>query len=229
MLTNWLRSRENWPKWRLRLGLQIERRLMLIVFAALSWAVVLVMREITWPSRSQVIALAATIATAWVAIFFWRGSSPTGSCAGSSAGRHGFRAHDPPAGPDRIGQPGAGPCGDQGFGDFRLSALTVINALVVTGLLIAGARLLSQIISARLARNEDISPTMRVLTAKPLQAILFSMAVIIGLKAVGFDLTGLAVFSGAVGVGLGFGLQKVVSNSVSGIYDRWTARSSRGM
>ena len=35
MLTNWLRSRENWPKWRLRLGLQIERRLMLIVFAAL--------------------------------------------------------------------------------------------------------------------------------------------------------------------------------------------------
>ena len=103
------------------------------------------------------------------------------------------------------------------FGDFRLSALTVINALVVTGLLIAGARLLSQIISARLARNEDISPTMRVLTAKLLQVILFSMAVIIGLKAVGFDLTGLAVFSGAVGVGLGFGLQKVVSNLVSGI------------
>ena len=62
LLTRWLRSRENWPKWRLRLGLQIERRLPLMVFAALAWAVVLVMREITWPSRSQVIALAATIA-----------------------------------------------------------------------------------------------------------------------------------------------------------------------
>ena len=216
MLTNWLRSRENWPKWRLRLGLQIERRLMLIVFAALSWAVVLVMREITWPSRSQVIALAATIATAWVAIFFlariisnrflrrivswaawvWVTIHLLGLTESVS------RVLDRAA---------------ISFGDFRLSALTVINALVVTGLLIAGARLLSQIISARLARNEDISPTMRVLTAKLLQVILFSMAVIIGLKAVGFDLTGLAVFSGAVGVGLGFGLQKVVSNLVSGI------------
>ena len=39
----------------------------------------------------------------------------------------------------------------------------------------------------------------------------------IGLKAVGFDLTGLAVLSGAIGVGLGFGLQKVVSNLVSGV------------
>lgn len=105
------------------------------------------------------------------------------------------------------------------IGDFRLSTLTVLRALVVTGLLIAGARLLSQIISARLARNEDISPTMRVLTrkAKLLQVVLFSLALIVGLKAAGFDLTGLAVFSGAVGVGLGFGLQKVVSNLVSGI------------
>jgi small-conductance mechanosensitive channel len=46
---------------------------------------------------------------------------------------------------------------------------------------------------------------------------LFGAAVFIGLKAVGFDLTGLAVLSGAIGVGLGFGLQKVVSNLVSGV------------
>ncbi len=216
VLTNWLRNRENWPKWRLRLGLQIQRRLMLIVFAILSWAVVLVMREITWPSRSQVIALAATIATAWVLIFFlarfitnrflrrivswaaWVWVTLHLMDLTESVGKVLDRAAI-------------------SFGDFRLSALTVINALVVTGLLIAGARLLSQIISARLALNEDISPTMRVLTAKLLQVILFSMALIIGLKAAGFDLTGLAVFSGAVGVGLGFGLQKVVSNLVSGI------------
>lgn len=105
----------------------------------------------------------------------------------------------------------------------------MINALVVTGLLIRrGCCRRSS--SAKLALNEDISPTMRVLTAKLLQVILFSMALIIGLKAVGFDLTGLAVFSGAVGVGLGFGLQKVVSNLVSGTPSfRWTARSRRGM
>jgi small-conductance mechanosensitive channel len=226
LLTNWLRSRENWPKWRLRLGLQVDRRLTLIVFAAAVMGVVLVMREITWPSRSQVIALAATIATAWVVIFFWRGhrqplSAPDRQLGGLDLG------HDPPAGPDRIGQQGAGRAAIS-FGDFRLSALTVIKALVVTGLLIAGARLLSQLISARLARNEDISPTMRVLTAKLLQVMLFSMAIIIGLKAVGFDLTGLAVFSGAVGVGWALACKRWSRIWSRGSSSCWTARSSRG-
>ena len=58
---------------------------------------------------------------------------------------------------------------------------------------------------------------MQVLAIKGLQLFLFGGAIFIGLKAVGFDLTGLAVLSGAIGVGLGFGLQKVVSNLVSGI------------
>ncbi|SFA52331.1 Mechanosensitive ion channel [Paracoccus halophilus] len=216
LLTGWLRSRENWPKWRLRLGLLVDRRLTLIVFALLSWAVVLVMREVTWPSRSQVIALAANIATAWVAIFF---------LARVIANRFLRRIVSWAAWiwvtidlldlTDSVSEVLDGVA--ISFGDFRLSALTVLKAVAITGLMIAGARLLSQLISARLARNEDISPTMRVLTTKLLQVVLFSLAVIVGLKAVGFDLTGLAVFSGAVGVGLGFGLQKVVSNLVSGV------------
>ena len=216
LLTEWLRTRDNWPKWRLRLGLLINRRMSLICFALLAWIVVLVMREVTWPSRSQLIALAATIATAWLGIFFlariianplmrrvvtwgawiWVTLHLTG-LTGSVAGFLDSLALS--------------------IGDLRLSALTVLKALVVTGLMISGARLLSRTIAGRLAMNEDISPTMRVLTAKLLQVVLFSLAVIVGLKAVGFDLTGLAVFSGAVGVGLGFGLQKVVSNLVSGV------------
>ena len=216
LLTEWLRTRDNWPKWRLRLGLLINRRMSLICFAFLAWIVVLVMREVTWPSRSQLIALAATIATAWLGIFFlariianplmrrivtwgawiWVTLHLTG-LTGSVAGFLDSLALS--------------------IGDLRLSALTVLKALVVTGLMISGARILSRTIAGRLAKNEDISPTMRVLTAKLLQVVLFSLAVIVGLKAVGFDLTGLAVFSGAVGVGLGFGLQKVVSNLVSGV------------
>ena len=216
VLTNWLRSRENWPKWRLRLGLMINSRMTLIVFMLLAWTVVMVMREITWPSRSQLIALAATIATAWVAIFFivrviqnrflrrivsWSAWIwVTLYLLGLTQPASNFL--------DSIAIT---------IGELRLSALTVLKALAVTGLMIAGARMISRLITGRLSQNEDISPTMRVLTAKLLQVVLFSLAVIVGLKAVGFDLTGLAVFSGAVGVGLGFGLQKVVSNLVSGV------------
>lgn len=210
----WLRSRDGWPKWRLRLGLLIGRRLGLMIFVILAWAVVLAMREATWPSRSALIALAATIATAWLVIFFvmrlvvnrflrriasWAAwiwvtlllldlTGPVGAFLDSLS---------------------------ISFGDMRLSALAVLKAAVVLGLMIAGARALSRVISARLALNEDISPTTRVLTAKLLQIVLFGLAIVVGLRAVGFDLTGLAVFSGAIGLGLGFGLQKVVSNLVS--------------
>ncbi|HIF78659.1 MAG TPA: mechanosensitive ion channel, partial [Sulfitobacter sp.] len=66
-------------------------------------------------------------------------------------------------------------------------------------------------------KNEDISPSMQVLAVKGVQILLYGLAFFIGVRAVGIDLTGLAVLSGAIGVGLGFGLQKVVSNLVSGV------------
>ncbi|WP_207101810.1 mechanosensitive ion channel family protein [Paracoccus shandongensis] len=213
---DWLRRRDNWPKWRLRLGVLIGRRMGLIIFAALAWTVVLVMREITWPSRSALIALAASIAAAWLATFFLvrlianRFLRRIVSWAAWIWVTLFLLDLTDPAGDflDSIAIT---------LGELRLSALTVLKALVVTGLMIGAARALSRLIGGRLARNEDISPTMRVLTTKLLQIMLFSLALIVGLKAAGFDLTGLAVFSGAVGVGLGFGLQKVVSNLVSGV------------
>jgi small-conductance mechanosensitive channel len=79
------------------------------------------------------------------------------------------------------------------------------------------ARLASQATKTSIERNEDLSPSMQVLAVKFLQVVLYGAAFFIGLKAVGVDLTGLAVLSGAIGVGLGFGLQKVVSNLVSGV------------
>ncbi len=216
LLTSWLRQRRNWPKWRLRIGLLVKRRVSLILFVLLSWLVVLIMREITWPSRSQLIALAATIASAWLAIFFLtriianrllRRAVTWGAWIWVTLYLLGL-TEDAAGFLDSLALT---------FGEMRLSALTVLKALIVSGLMISGARALSRAIAGRLARNEDISPTMRVLTIKLLQVTLFTLAVIVGLKAVGFDLTGLAVFSGAVGLGLGFGLQKVVSNLVSGV------------
>ncbi|UWQ23078.1 mechanosensitive ion channel family protein [Jannaschia sp. W003] len=58
---------------------------------------------------------------------------------------------------------------------------------------------------------------MQVLSIKVLQVLLYGAAFLVGLHLTGFDLTGLAVLTGAIGIGVGFGLQKVVSNLVSGI------------
>ncbi len=50
-----------------------------------------------------------------------------------------------------------------------------------------------------------------------MQLVVYGIVLMVGIRALGFDLTGLAVLSGAIGIGIGFGLQKVVSNLVSGI------------
>src|SRR5207248_1779755 len=62
-----------------------------------------------------------------------------------------------------------------------------------------------------------LSPSIQALAGNLLKIVLVTLALLIGLNTVGIDLTAFAVFSGAVGVGLGFGLQKIVSNFVSGI------------
>lgn len=213
----WMRSLEGWPKWRLRILIVLHHRLNLIIFVISIWIATGVMAQIsTFPSRRYILALIATIATAlllagfasrfvrnrfvrrivrwslWVYITLYYLN-----WIESVSGFLDKLAID--------------------FGGFHLSALAIVKALVVTGILFAAARLLSNSTANRIRSNEDISPSMRVLMVKGLQIVLYGAAFFIGLKAVGFDLTGLAVLSGAIGIGLGFGLQKVVSNLVSGI------------
>ncbi len=215
-MRNWMRSLEGRPKWQLRLLLAMEKRLPLLVWALILWAVYLVMHEITWPSRSYLIAIIARVVSAWFAVEFvvqlvrnrsLRRTVRWGLWAYVTLyffGGLGWAASFL----DSIAVE---------FGDFRLSALSLLKALVVTGLLVTFARITARQTSTRIRRNEDISPSMRELIIKGVQVVLYGAAFFIGLKAVGFDLTGLAVLSGAIGVGLGFGLQKVVSNLVSGV------------
>jgi small-conductance mechanosensitive channel len=103
------------------------------------------------------------------------------------------------------------------IGDIRVSLLLLFKAAIVLTILFWLASAISAASERRLAVLEDMSPSMRVLTGKLVRIGLFTLAVFVGLQSIGLDLTGLTVFSGAVGLGLGFGLQKVVSNLVSGI------------
>jgi len=103
------------------------------------------------------------------------------------------------------------------IGTLRLSVLLVIKAAFVIAILLWIARRFALVIDRRLHLLANLSPSMRVLTGNLVRIALISVALLIGLNTVGIDLTAFTVFSGAVGVGIGFGLQKVVSNFVSGI------------
>ncbi len=102
-------------------------------------------------------------------------------------------------------------------GTLRLSVLLVIKAVFIVAVLLWIALGLARIIDTRVEHLATLSPSVRALTGNLVRIALVVVALLIGLNTVGIDLTAFAVFSGAVGVGLGFGLQKIVSNFVSGI------------
>jgi small-conductance mechanosensitive channel len=103
------------------------------------------------------------------------------------------------------------------IGHFRLSVLLVLKGAVFLVVLLWVANISSRMIEHRLLTFPTMAPAMQVLTAKLAKVVLLTLAVVIALNAVGIDLTAFAVFSGAIGVGVGFGLQKVVSNLISGV------------
>ena len=102
-------------------------------------------------------------------------------------------------------------------GQARISALLVVKASLVIALTMWLAALAGRFLDARVQRSEELTPSLRVLIGKFLKIGLILIALAVALASIGVDLTALTVLSGAVGVGLGFGLQKVVSNFISGI------------
>ncbi len=215
-VTEWLRTREGWPMWRMRYALVFRNRIRLIVFVILTWIAVMILREVTWPSRSYLLGIIANLALAWLIVALatrlinnnlLRSIVRFGSLTWITLSILNLTAEFEML-LDSI---------SVDLGNVRISLWLVVQGIFILGLLFFAARFLSRNSAARIQKNKDISPSMQVLAVKMLQLVLYGSAFFIGLKAVGFDLTGLAVLSGAIGVGLGFGLQKVVSNLVSGV------------
>ncbi len=101
--------------------------------------------------------------------------------------------------------------------DFEISILTIFKGIAAFAILVWVAKLLNQLVARRFKKIRSISPSQKVLFMKFQKIALFALVIIIGLDFMGIDLTVLAVFSGAVGIGIGFGLQKIFANLVSGI------------
>lgn len=102
------------------------------------------------------------------------------------------------------------------LGQHKISLLLVIQGLLSIAVTLLLALWLGSLLEARIMRAEELDPSMRVLATKFVRAGLLVLGVLIALPAAGIDVTVLSVFGGALGVGLGFGLQKIASNYVSG-------------
>lgn len=103
------------------------------------------------------------------------------------------------------------------IGSYRLSLYNFMSAILVVITLFVTVRISLIAITWLLRRNPRMDETQRLLVQKLVGIMLFSIAVLVGVDLLGIDLTALTVFSGALGLAVGFGLQKTVGNLIAGI------------
>ncbi|HEY5380326.1 MAG TPA: mechanosensitive ion channel domain-containing protein [Pseudolabrys sp.] len=205
-----------WPPF-----LRLFARLVLANVATIAFVIVIVvihslMLSMTWPSRSYLLGVASSLATAWVVIAL---------VAGLIRNQFVYRVVAVVAWTiaalsilDLL-QPTMVALDSFAIvlGGLRVTPLLVIKTVVLLMITLWVANAAGDFLEKRVHSSADLTPSIQVLIGKLIRLLLITFAILIVLSTVGIDFTALAFFSGAVGVGLGFGLQKIVSNLVSGI------------
>ena len=188
------------------------------VFAILMIAARITMYQMTWPSRSYLLAVSAKLALAWLVIrlvtsvirnaFIVKLVSLSAwfiaalSVVGQLQPTLELLDSDPVA---------------IMLGGLRLTPLLLIKAGALLILALWLTNIASNFAESRITRSTDLTPSIQVLLVKMIRMGLMVIAIAIALSAVGINLSALAVFTGAAGVGIGLGLQKIVANFISGI------------
>jgi small-conductance mechanosensitive channel len=187
-----------------------------VVFALLMTVARVVMVSATWPSRSYLLVISAKLALAWLIIRLV-----------TSVIRNEFIVRLVAisawlvAALSIVGQ--LGPTIDAldsvaiDLGGLRLTPLLLIKLGVLLAVALWLSNLTSNFLEVRIRQSRDLTPSIQVLLVKMVRLALMLLAITMVMSAVGINLSALAIFSGAIGVGIGFGLQKIVANFISGV------------
>jgi len=199
-----------------RLAPVLVELLGLLLFLVIVWLVIGIMRQLTFPGHSYLLSIVASLMSAWVVIrlgaAFIRNpvfGRTLALAAWTLAALNITGLLEPTV---AVLDAAA-----VTVGELRISLLILVKGMATLAILLWAALGLSRLLEQRIRQVPDLTPSVQVLIGKLLKVTLLTLAVVIGLSSVGIDLSAFALFSGAVGVGIGFGLQKVISNLISGV------------
>ena len=104
-----------------------------------------------------------------------------------------------------------------GVGNIRFSLMALVRGLIAGSLLFWLGRWSNDQSAAMIGNQKELRPATRQLAVKAVEIVIFGVAFLLLMNIMGLNLASLAVLGGAIGVGLGFGLQKIASNFISGV------------